>query len=118
MLATLAEFRLIEMILRDQTSSTNRDLAAALEQAGFLHGGLPRVAAVRVPMETEYRTLWELPYDPVVKTKLFYGSCRRAPCWDWTCLGKVESSFREGGGFRCQTRRSFSPRSSATKRCA
>ena len=36
----------------------------------------------------------------------------------WTCFGKVESSFREGGGLRCQTRRSFSPRSSATKRCA
>jgi hypothetical protein len=36
----------------------------------------------------------------------------------WTCIGKVESSFREGGGFQCQNRRSFSRRSSATKRCA
>ncbi len=36
----------------------------------------------------------------------------------WTCVGKVESSFREGGGPRCQNRRSVSPRSSATKRCA
>ena len=70
MLATLAEFKLIEAIIRDQSSDTNRDLAAALADAGFLEGGLPRVAAVRVPMESEYREFWELPYDTMIKTKL------------------------------------------------
>ncbi|WP_066592309.1 hypothetical protein [Sphingomonas pruni] len=70
MLATLAEFRLLEAIMRDQTSPTNRDLASALAQAGFLRDGLPAVAAVRVPMESEYRDFWELPYDEGVKTKL------------------------------------------------
>lgn len=70
MLATLAEFRLVEAILRDQTSETNRELAAALQQAGFLDTGRPRVAAVRVPMESEYRDFWELPYEDAIKTKL------------------------------------------------
>ena len=70
MLATLVEFRLIETIMRDQSSQTHRELAAALADAGFLHDGLPRVAAVRVPMESEYRDFWELPYDPSVRTKL------------------------------------------------
>ncbi len=70
MLAMLAEFRLVETILRDQTSDDNRGLADALGQAGFLQNGLPRVAAVRVPMESEYRDFWELPYDDAVKTKL------------------------------------------------
>ena len=70
MLATLAEFRLVETILRDQTNDTNRELAKALADAGFLEEGRPRIAAVRVPMESEYRDFWELPYDDAVKTKL------------------------------------------------
>ena len=70
MLATLVEFRFIETIMRDQSNPTHRELAAALADAGFLNEGLPRVAAVRVPMESEYRDFWELPYDPIVRTKL------------------------------------------------
>ncbi len=72
MLATLAEFRMVETILKDETNPINRTLAAALEQAGFLREGKPHVAAVRVPMESEYRDFWELPYDPNVKTRLAF----------------------------------------------
>lgn len=72
MLATLAEFRMVETILKDETNPTNRTLADALAQAGFLKDGVPNVAAVRVPMESEYRDFWELPYDPLVKTKLAF----------------------------------------------
>ncbi len=70
MLASLAEFRLVEAVLRDQTNQTNKDLASALQQAGFLDDGRPAVAAVRVPMESEYRDFWELPYPDTVKTRL------------------------------------------------
>lgn len=70
MLATLAEFRLVETILRDQTNQTNRELAGALADAGFLEDGKPRIAAVRLPMESEYRDFWELPYEDGIKTKL------------------------------------------------
>ena len=72
MLATLAEFRMVETILKDETNPTNRTLADALAQAGFLKEGKPHVAAVRVPMESEYRDFWELPYEPLVKTKLAF----------------------------------------------
>lgn len=72
MLATLAEFRMVETILKDETNPTNRTLADALAQAGFLQDGKPHVAAVRVPMESEYRDFWELPYEPIVKTKLAF----------------------------------------------
>lgn len=72
MLATLAEFRMVEAILKDRTNPTNRTLAAALAEAGFLQNGIPHVAAVRVPMESEYREFWELPYEPAVKTKLAF----------------------------------------------
>ena len=70
MLARLAEFRVIETILRDQTNDTNRELAGALGGAGFLEDGRPRIAAVRLPMESEYRDFWELPYEDPIKTKL------------------------------------------------
>lgn len=72
MLATLAEFKMVETILKDETNASNRTLADALSQAGFLKDGKPSVAAVRVPMESEYREFWELPYEPHVKTKLAF----------------------------------------------
>lgn len=72
MLAKLAEFRMVDAVARDLSSSTNRDLAGALGEAGFLVGGVPRVAAVREPMESDYRDFWELPYDGAVKTKLAF----------------------------------------------
>src|SRR3546814_10157365 len=58
------------MILRDLNSQTNKDLAQALAKAGFLADGNPAVAAVRVPMESEYRDFWELPYDDAIKNKM------------------------------------------------
>src|SRR3546814_6541149 len=47
MLATLAEFRMVETILKDETNPANRTLADALAQAGFLKDGKPNVAADR-----------------------------------------------------------------------
>ena len=71
MMASLIEFRLVEAVLRDQSSESSRILAAALEACGFTDDrSRPTVAAVRLPMESEYRDFWELPYEPAVKTKL------------------------------------------------
>lgn len=70
MLAKLAEFKMVEAILRDLSNKTNKELAAALADAGFLADAKPKVAAVRIPMESDYRDFWELPYDDKVKTKL------------------------------------------------
>src|ERR671913_282207 len=39
------------------------------------------------------------------------------PTSEWTCSGTVESCFREGGGFRWQTRRRASPLRSAPRPC-
>lgn len=70
MMATLVEYRLVEAILRDQSSQENKTLAAALTAAGFSDGERPLIAAVRVPTESEYRDFWELPYEESVRTKL------------------------------------------------
>lgn len=70
MMATLVEFRMVEAIVRDQSSENNRTLAAALSKSGFVDNLIPQVAAVRLPMESEYRDFWELPYDEPIKIKL------------------------------------------------
>jgi hypothetical protein len=70
MMASLVEFRLVESVLRDQTSENNKLLARAFAASGFAANEVPTVAAIRIPMESEYRDFWELPYDPAVKTKL------------------------------------------------
>src|SRR3546814_15025889 len=44
MLAMIAEFRLVEMILRDLNSQTNKDLAQALAKAGFLADEIGRAS--------------------------------------------------------------------------
>src|SRR3546814_17843886 len=96
MLATLAEFRLIETILRDQTNDTNRELAGALAGAGFLQDGCPRIAAVRVPMESEYRDFWELPYEDNIKTKL--------ALWPVQARRSEESRVGKECGSTCRSR--------------
>lgn len=70
MMASLVEFRLVEAVLRDQNNENNKLLARAFAASGFAANDLPVVAAVRIPMESEYRDFWELPYDPTVRTKL------------------------------------------------
>jgi hypothetical protein len=70
MMASLVEFRLVESVLRDQNTENNRLLARAFAASGFAADEAPTVAAVRIPMESEYRDFWELPYDAAVKTKL------------------------------------------------
>lgn len=70
MMASLVEFRLVENVLRDQNSENNRLLARAFAACGFAADEVPTVAAVRIPMESEYRDFWELPYDAAIKTKL------------------------------------------------
>src|SRR6202043_298881 len=70
MMASLVEFRLVESVLRDQNNENNRLLARAFAACGFAADEVPTVAAVRIPMESEYRDFWELPYDAAIKTKL------------------------------------------------
>lgn len=70
MMASLIEYRRVETILRDQRNANNRTLAAALAATGFIDDAKPVIAAVRLPMEAEYRDFWELPYESAVKTRL------------------------------------------------
>ena len=83
MMASLVEFRLVEAVLRDQSSEGNRAMAAALTSAKFATGDHPLIAAVRLPMESEYRELWELPYDANVKTRLMLALIQARAVLGW-----------------------------------
>lgn len=67
-IATLLEFRFTEQVLRNQEVQSNRDLGGALHACGFAEEGVPLTAGVRLPMESEYRDFWELPYDEATRT--------------------------------------------------
>ncbi|KSB91120.1 hypothetical protein AS593_06040 [Caulobacter vibrioides] len=94
MMATLVEYRLLETILRDQSNPNNRALAEALVQTGFTDGDTPRVVAVRLPMESEYRDYWELPFDPAVKTKLVMSLIQARAVIGW--LRNLTANNRRG----------------------
>lgn len=69
-LATLLEARMVEAVLADPEKDGYPEIIQALEGCQFIENGQQKIAAVRLPMEGEYRDFWELPYDEALKTKL------------------------------------------------
>lgn len=69
-LATLLESRMVEAVLADPDKEGYADIIQALNVCGFVEKGKQTIAAVRLPMEGEYRDFWELPYDEGLRTKL------------------------------------------------
>jgi hypothetical protein len=69
-MATLLEARMVDIVLADKDKEDYREIIKALEVCGVVESGCPIVAAVRLPMEGEYRDFWELPYDEALRTKL------------------------------------------------
>jgi len=72
MMASLVEFRMVELVLGGARDPSMKGLAHALSSCGFTNGKKPLVAATRLPMEAEYRDFWELPYEENVRSKLVY----------------------------------------------
>lgn len=48
-----------------------KTLAASLTRFGVLNEQGPTVLAARITMDSEYREIWELPYDGVIRRRLF-----------------------------------------------
>lgn len=68
-MAKLLQLDVID-ILRRNRSPDNREILASLAKCKVLVNGLPAIAAVRIPMESEYRECWELPYPAEIKNQL------------------------------------------------
>lgn len=69
-LARLFQFPTLVTLLRNQNFGSYRPLLSALTASGALHDELPTVLAGRLPMESNYRDMWEFPYDDDLKIGL------------------------------------------------
>lgn len=69
-LARLFQFPTLITLLRNQNFASYRPLLSALTASGALHEELPTVLAGRLPMESNYRDMWEFPYDDDLKIGL------------------------------------------------
>lgn len=69
-MATLLEARMVATVIAEREKEDHGEIIRALEACGVVEKGVQTVAAVRLPMEGEYRDFWELPYDESLRTKL------------------------------------------------
>lgn len=70
-IAQLLQFHLVDVLRRNQKHSGYKELVAALVACAAIDDdGRPLVAGVRVPLESEYRDFWQLPYAEAVRTRL------------------------------------------------
>jgi hypothetical protein len=69
-MATLLEARMVMSVLAERDKENHRDIIKVLEACGVVKKARPVVAAVRLPMEGEYRDFWELPYNEALRSKL------------------------------------------------
>lgn len=69
-MASLFEFPRLATVLRNTSLAGHAALAAALEGAGATKGGSPKVLGCRLPLETDYRDIWEFPYPEELRLSL------------------------------------------------
>lgn len=69
-LARLFQFPTLITLLRNQNFASYRPLLSALTASGALHEELPTILAGRLPMESNYRDMWEFPYEEDLKIGL------------------------------------------------
>lgn len=66
-IASLVQFRIVDALINNPNHSEYRPLKLALSRCQILDGEIPKVLGCRIPMESEYRDFWELPYDDEIK---------------------------------------------------
>ena len=69
-LARLFQLPTLVTLLRNQSFASYRPLQTALAGCGALRDELPTVLATRLPMESDYRDIWEFPYSDELKIGL------------------------------------------------
>ena len=77
----------------DQTPSF-KHLAKVLNDLGYITEDGPSVLAARLPMDAEYREIWELPYEEVIKRNLFLLLVQSRCVLVW-CNALSEQGFSE-----------------------
>ncbi len=70
-MARLLQLDVMDALWRsDEKSQDTRAILNTLSRCKMFVRGFPAVAAIRLPLESEYRDYWELPYEPDIKMGL------------------------------------------------
>lgn len=100
-LARLLEFETLMAALRASDRREFRPLIKALSDAGIAADLQPKVLAVRLPANVQYRAIWELPYSEDVRHKLLRSLLQSRAVLGW--FRHLESQGLDLGSLRVQT---------------
>lgn len=89
-IAKVFEYPTLAALLRHKNFEAYRLLARVLADCGAIEGERPAVLGCRLPMETDYREFWELPYPEETRSGLFFALVQARAVLAW--LRHLESS--------------------------
>ncbi len=69
-LARIVEYPTLVALLRNEALPAHRTLTLALREINALADAAPSILAYRLPLETDYREIWQLPYTADLKLGL------------------------------------------------
>lgn len=69
-IAKLFEFSALTTLLRGADLEGYSDLVSGLQKCEALAGGKTRILACRLPLESDYQEIWQLPYSERIKTDM------------------------------------------------
>lgn len=103
-IAQIVEFESLATLCAPGSSQLNKDLLDVLTRNSLVSGGLPKLIGHRLPMTTNFRDIWELPYAEQTRTALLRAFVQSKAVLGWfrqleamgIDLGKVEVVMGEG----------------------
>lgn len=89
-IATLLQYGWVHTLLNSPNHTDYRALQKALVSCGIIETNSIRVLGCRIPMESEYREFWELPYSESVKFGLLKSFLQSRTVISWlNSLGSI-----------------------------
>ena len=89
-LARLFEYSTLSTLLAKRAITAYKPLVDMLTACGAIQDGRATIVGTRLPMESEYRELWDLRYSPEVKHGLFTALVQARAVLTW--LRKLEAA--------------------------
>jgi hypothetical protein len=83
-LARLFEFQTLSTLLRNRNLFSYASLLSTLTECGAIAQGNPTILASRLPLETDYRSIWDLPYPEEFKLSLTLGLIQSRAVLSWS----------------------------------
>ena len=83
-LARLFSYPVLTTLLKNRDLSTYGSVFATLVECGAIVEDRPAVLTCRLPMESDYRTIWEFPYDDELKHRLTIALLQSRAVLGWT----------------------------------